>query len=264
MLNLRIWTKPNAGMGSFCRSQHELVFAFKAGHGAHRNNVQLGRYGRNRTNVWAYAGGPGFGRAGEEGHLAALHPTVKPIAMVADAILDSSRRGAIVLDPFLGSGTRSVVVFRNNAIELATIQRSLAQQASMLEEKLAQERRLAQLQSNFVSMASHELRTPLTIIDGHAQRLAKMNGAARPLDIGQRSSKIRGAVRCMTSLLDSLLNSTRLIDGELYSIRRASTCVRCCTRFATYIGRSHRDRRSTRVSMHSLCRWKEIQSCCFK
>ena len=105
MLNLCIWTKPNAGMGSFYRSQHELVFVFKAGQGVHRNNVQLGRYGRNRTNVWAYAGGLGFGRAGEEGHLAALHPTVKPIAMVADAILDSSRRGDIVLDPFLGSGT---------------------------------------------------------------------------------------------------------------------------------------------------------------
>jgi DNA modification methylase len=82
MLNLCIWTKPNGGMGSFCRSQHELVFVFKAGQGAYRNNVQLGRYGRNQTNVWAYAGGPGFGRAGEEGHFAALHPTVKPIAMV--------------------------------------------------------------------------------------------------------------------------------------------------------------------------------------
>jgi hypothetical protein len=91
MLNLCIWTKPNAGMGSFCRSQHELVFVFKAEQGAYRSNVQLSRYGRNQTNVWAYAGGPGFGRAGEEGHLAALHPTVKPIAMVADAILDSLR-----------------------------------------------------------------------------------------------------------------------------------------------------------------------------
>ncbi len=105
MLNLCVWTKPNAGMGSFYRSQHELVFVFKAGSGRHQNNVQLGRQGRNRTNVWAYAAGPAFGRAGEEGHLAALHPTVKPVAMVADAILDSSRRGDIVLDSFLGSGT---------------------------------------------------------------------------------------------------------------------------------------------------------------
>jgi DNA modification methylase len=105
MLNLCLWTKPNAGMGSLYRSQHELVFVFRLGSGRHRNNVKLGAYGRNRSNVWAYAVGPGFGRAGEEGRLAALHPTVKPTAMVADAILDVTRRGDIVLDPFLGSGT---------------------------------------------------------------------------------------------------------------------------------------------------------------
>jgi DNA modification methylase len=104
MLNLCVWTKPNAGMGSLYRSQHELVFVFKLGSGGHRNNIQLGAYGRNRTNVWAYAVGPAFGRAGEEGHLAALHPTVKPTTMIADAILDVTRRGDIVLDPFLGSG----------------------------------------------------------------------------------------------------------------------------------------------------------------
>jgi DNA methylase len=104
MLNLCVWTNPNAGMGSFYRSQHELVFAFKLGSGSHRNNVQSGAFGRNRTNVWAYAVGPGFGRAGEEGHLAALHPTVKPTAMIADAVLDVTRRGDIVLDAFLGSG----------------------------------------------------------------------------------------------------------------------------------------------------------------
>ena len=104
MLNLCVWTKPNAGMGSLYRSQHELVFVFKLGSGPHRNNVQLGAYGRHRSNVWAYAAGPGFGRAGEEGRLAALHPTVKPTTMIADAILDVTRRGDIVLDPFLGSG----------------------------------------------------------------------------------------------------------------------------------------------------------------
>ena len=105
LLNICVWTKPNAGMGSLYRSQHELVFVFQGGDAPFCNNVQLGRFGRNRTNVWAYAGQPAFGRAGEEGRLADLHPTVKPIAMVADAILDSSRRGDIVLDPFLGSGT---------------------------------------------------------------------------------------------------------------------------------------------------------------
>jgi DNA modification methylase len=105
MINLCVWIKQNAGMGGLYRSQHELVFVFKLGSGRHRNNVQLGAYGRHRTNVWAYASGSGFGRAGEEGRLAALHPTVKPIGMVADAILDVTRRGDIVLDPFLGSGT---------------------------------------------------------------------------------------------------------------------------------------------------------------
>jgi DNA modification methylase len=103
-LNLCVWTKPNAGMGSLYRSQHELVFVFKLGSGRHSNNVQLGAHGRNRSNVWVYAVGPGFGRAGEEGRLAALHPTVKPTAMIADAVLDVTRRGDIVLDPFLGSG----------------------------------------------------------------------------------------------------------------------------------------------------------------
>jgi DNA modification methylase len=105
MVNLCVWTKPNAGMGGLYRSQHELIVLFKLGPGRHRNNVQLGANGRHRSNVWPYAAGPGFGRAGEEGRLSALHPTVKPIGMVADAVLDVTRRGDIVLDPFLGSGT---------------------------------------------------------------------------------------------------------------------------------------------------------------
>ncbi|THD43466.1 MAG: site-specific DNA-methyltransferase [Bradyrhizobium sp.] len=105
LLNLCVWAKPTAGMGSLYRSQHELVFVLRLGAGRHRNNVQLGAYSRNRSNVWSYATGPGFGRAGEEGRLADLHPTVKPTAMVADAILDVTKRGDIVLDPFLGSGT---------------------------------------------------------------------------------------------------------------------------------------------------------------
>ena len=105
MVNLAVWTKANAGMGGLYRSQHELIFVFKLGSGRHRNNVQLGAYGRHRSNAWPYASGPGFGRAGEEGRLSALHPTVKPTQMVADAILDVTRRGDIVLDPFLGSGT---------------------------------------------------------------------------------------------------------------------------------------------------------------
>jgi DNA modification methylase len=82
-----------------------LIFVFKNGRKAHRNNVELGQHGRNRTNVWHYAGPHNFGRKGEEENLAALHPTVKPVALIADAILDCSARGDLVLDPFLGSGS---------------------------------------------------------------------------------------------------------------------------------------------------------------
>jgi DNA modification methylase len=105
LLNLCVWIKNNGGMGSFYRSGHELVFVFKNGRGPYRNNVQLGRYGRNRTNVWEYPGVNTFSRNGEEGKLLALHPTVKPVALVADALLDCSARGDVVLDSFLGSGT---------------------------------------------------------------------------------------------------------------------------------------------------------------
>lgn len=110
--NLCVWVKHNAGMGSFYRSQHELVFVFKHGRAPHRNNVQLGQHGRNRSNVWTYRGAHDFGRPTDEGRLSALHPTVKPVAMVADAILDCSSRGDIVLDPFLGSGTTLIAAER--------------------------------------------------------------------------------------------------------------------------------------------------------
>ena len=110
--NLCVWVKDNAGMGSLYRSQHELVFVFKRDHGAHRNNVQLGQYGRNRTNVWNYPCANSFSRSGDEGRLLALHPTVKPAAMVADAIMDCTNRRDIVLDAFLGSGTTVIAAER--------------------------------------------------------------------------------------------------------------------------------------------------------
>jgi DNA modification methylase len=108
--NVCVWVKDNGGMGSLYRSQHELVFVFKHGSGLHRNNVQLGQYGRNRTNVWHYPCANTFSRQSDEGSLVALHPTVKPVALVADAILDCSARGDVVLDPFLGSGTTLLYV----------------------------------------------------------------------------------------------------------------------------------------------------------
>ena len=104
MLNMCVWVKNQAGMGSLYRSQHELALIYKNGTASHQNNVQLGRFGRYRTNVWNY-GGIQTMRHGEEGDLLAMHPTVKPTQMIADAILDCSKRNDIILDPFLGSGT---------------------------------------------------------------------------------------------------------------------------------------------------------------
>ncbi len=101
--NLCVWNKTNAGMGSFYRSKHELVFVFKTGTAPHINNFELGQHGRHRTNVWDY---PGLNSL-KPGRLDELemHPTVKPVALVVDAIRDCSKRGGIVLDGFAGSGT---------------------------------------------------------------------------------------------------------------------------------------------------------------
>jgi DNA modification methylase len=110
--NLCVWVKDNGGMGALYRSQHELVFVFKHGRQGHRNNVQLGQFGRNRSNIWRYPGANSFARCGKEGNLLALHPTVKPVGMVADAILDCTARGDIVLDSFLGSGTTLIAAER--------------------------------------------------------------------------------------------------------------------------------------------------------
>ena len=103
LLNLCVWAKTNSGMGSLYRSQHELIYVFKAGIAPHINNVQLGRHGRNRSNVWTYAGVNTF-RKGRMEELSS-HPTVKPVAMIADCLRDCSKRGGVVLDPFCGSGT---------------------------------------------------------------------------------------------------------------------------------------------------------------
>ncbi len=101
--NICVWNKTNAGMGSLYRSKHEFVFVFKNGTAPHINNVELGAHGRYRTNVWDYPGINGFGK--NRSALLALHPTVKPVALVADALKDCSRRGDLILDPFAGSGT---------------------------------------------------------------------------------------------------------------------------------------------------------------
>jgi DNA modification methylase len=113
LLNICVWVKPNGGMGSLYRSRHEFVLVFKNGKKRHRNNVELGRYGRNRTNVWEYAGGTSLvGRVTDEGNLLSLHPTVKPVQMIIDALLDCTARDEIVLDSFLGSGSTLIAAER--------------------------------------------------------------------------------------------------------------------------------------------------------
>jgi DNA modification methylase len=114
--NLCVWVKDKGGMGSLYRSQHELVLVYKHGKESHRNNVELGKFGRNRTNVWEYAGANTLSRQGHEGDLLAMHPTVKPINLVADALLDCSARKDIVLDSFLGSGSTLLAAERTGRI----------------------------------------------------------------------------------------------------------------------------------------------------
>lgn len=115
-----VWVKDNGGMGTFYRSQHELVFVFRKGDAPHINNFELGQHGRYRTNVWSYPGVNTFKGSGHE--LLAIHPTVKPVSLVADAIRDCSHRKGIVLDPFCGSGTILIAAERTGryarAIEL--------------------------------------------------------------------------------------------------------------------------------------------------
>lgn len=101
--NICVWTKTTPGQGSFYRSQHEFVFVYKQGQAPHLNTFELGQHGRTRSNVWTYPGANTF-RAGRMDELK-MHPTVKPVALIADAMKDCSRRGSIILDAFAGSGT---------------------------------------------------------------------------------------------------------------------------------------------------------------
>jgi DNA modification methylase len=115
-LNCCVWVKDNGGMGGLYRSRHEFIGVFKVPGAPHRNNVELGKHGRNRTNVWEYPGAATFSKVSEEGRLNELHPTVKPVGLIADALLDCSSRGDIVLDPFLGSGSTLMAAERTGRI----------------------------------------------------------------------------------------------------------------------------------------------------
>jgi len=103
--NVCVWSKGMGGMGSMYRSAHEFFAVFKKGKRPHTNNIQLGRFGRNRTNVWDYPRPVSFGRNGDDDNRRGEHPTIKPVALIADVLLDASVRGDLVLDPFMGSGS---------------------------------------------------------------------------------------------------------------------------------------------------------------
>ncbi|WP_373085272.1 site-specific DNA-methyltransferase [Sneathiella sp.] len=134
-LNLCVWNKSNAGMGSLYRSKHELVFVYRVGEAAHLNMVELGKHGRNRTNVWDYASVNSF--RGSRREDLALHPTVKPTGLVADAIKDVTRHGDLVLDIFLGSGTTLIAAertgrrFRGVEIDPAYVDVTLARWSAL-------------------------------------------------------------------------------------------------------------------------------------
>ena len=142
-LNLCTWVKTNGGMGSLYRSQYELIAVFKSGTAKHVNNVELGRHGRNRTNVWNYAGMNSFHNGRDEA--IQLHPTVKPTALVADAILDCSTRGGIILDPFAGSGTTILAAERTGRVA-----------------------RCMELDPRYVDVALHRFRTQTGVSPVHA------------------------------------------------------------------------------------------------
>ena len=112
--NLIVWVKDNGGMGTFYRSRHELIFAFKNGTAPHLNSFELGQHGRYRTNVWEYKGANTF-KSGRQEELA-LHPTVKPVQMIADAIKDVSGRNDVVLDLFGGSGSTLIAAHKTGRI----------------------------------------------------------------------------------------------------------------------------------------------------
>jgi DNA modification methylase len=106
LINVVVWVKTNGGQGSLWRSQHELLPVFKKGAEPHINNVELGRHGRWRSNVWEYAGASSLGSDAREG--LELHPTVKPRLLLEDALIDVTNRGDIVIDCFAGSGSTLV------------------------------------------------------------------------------------------------------------------------------------------------------------
>lgn len=113
-IDIVIWSKTGAGMGSFYRSQHEMIVVLRVPGAPHRNNIELGRNGRHRSNVWSYAGANVFGPMRDEA--LAMHPTVKPVALIMDAIKDCTKRGDVILDVFGGSGSTLIAAQKTGRV----------------------------------------------------------------------------------------------------------------------------------------------------
>ena len=116
LVNLAVWAKDRPGQGSFLRSQTELILIWKTKGGKLRNNVELGRHGRSRSNLWSYPSGLTSSKGSDEGNMLASHPTPKPVRLVADALFDTTRRGDVVIDPFLGSGTTLIAAEKTGRV----------------------------------------------------------------------------------------------------------------------------------------------------
>jgi DNA modification methylase len=116
LVNLAIWAKDRPGQGSFLRSQTELILIWKTKGGKLRNNVELGRHGRSRSNLWSYPSGLTSSKGSDEGNMLENHPTPKPVRLVADALFDTTRRGDVVIDPFLGSGTTLIAAEKTGRV----------------------------------------------------------------------------------------------------------------------------------------------------
>jgi DNA modification methylase len=116
LINLAIWAKDRPGQGSFLRSQTELILIWKTKGGKLRNNIELGRYGRSRSNLWSYPSGLTSSKGSDEGNMLENHPTPEPVRLVADALFDTTRRGDVVIDPFLGSGTTLIAAEKTGRV----------------------------------------------------------------------------------------------------------------------------------------------------
>jgi DNA modification methylase len=175
--NICVWRKTNAGMGSLYRSQHEFVFVFKNGTAPHINNINLGSHGRNRTNVWDYDGINSFGKHRDE--LLAMHPTVKPVALVADVIKDASARGDLVLDAFGGSGSTLLAAEKTKRraalieIDPLYVDRTIRRWQSLTGQEAVCSRSGASFAEREAAMNAHDDNAAVTVVASTDKRAAE-------------------------------------------------------------------------------------------